>query len=197
MIKIFSANDFDESINEKMSYIFVEGFYQWLKFFSIDKDRLFRAFRHMFNRDVFYVAKIDGQIAGIAALNSNITKTVQLNQKEFYKHLGALKGFFAYKILKHEFEDKRYPFTIKPGMACVEFIATSLDFRNKGVASALITHFFSLPQYSEYVLEVADTNVTAIKLYKKLGFREFKRVEMKNRKQSGVNFLLYMNYEKK
>lgn len=43
---------------------------------------------------------------------------------------------------------------------------------------------------------LADTNTTAVKLYEKLGFAEFQRVEMKYKKQSGVNYLVYMRYPK-
>jgi ribosomal protein S18 acetylase RimI-like enzyme len=46
------------------------------------------------------------------------------------------------------------------------------------------------------VLEVADTNLNAVNLYTKLGFKEFKRVEEKHSKASGINYLVYMKYIK-
>ena len=91
--------------------------------------------------------------------------------------------------------DKGYPFEMKPDMGYVEFVATSEELRGRGVASNLINYFIEFPEYKEYVLEVADTNKSAVSLYEKLDFKEFKRIEMKNKKQSGVNYLLY--YEEK
>ncbi|HBI74485.1 MAG TPA: N-acetyltransferase [Ruminococcaceae bacterium] len=189
---VILAGKLDNSARSTISEIFVDGFYQWLKYFSKDKQKLSRAFAHMYNLDVFYVAKLDGNIAGIAALNDGTSPTVKLDKKEMQKHLGFFRGWFAYKMLGHEFMDKQYPFDMIPGMGYVEFVATAPSYRGKGAATAIIEHFFSLPHFNEYVLEVADTNENAVHLYEKLGFHEFKRMEMKNKKQSGVNFLVYM-----
>lgn len=192
-MEIISAQTLAESPNGTISEIFVHGFYQWLKYFSKDKQKLSHAFEHMFNNEVFYVCRIDGNIAGIAALNDGASPTVRLNKSELQKHLGWMKGWIAYTFLRREFEDKKYPFEMKPGMGAVEFVATSPKHRGLGVASAIIEEFFTFPQYTEYVLEVADTNTNAVRLYERLGFREFMRMEMKNKKQSGINFLVYMS----
>lgn len=180
----------------QMGRIFVDGFYQWLKYFSKDKNRLKDTLSHMFNLDVFYVVLIDDKIAGIAALNDGTLPTVELDKREFRKHLGFIMGSFAYMMLKKEFVDTNYPFERTESTGYVEFVATAPEYRGQGVASALLKHFFSLPGFTEYVLEAADTNENAVRLYEELGFIEFKRVEMKNKKQSGVNFLLYMKYTK-
>ena len=196
MIEITRADMHETDPRAKISEIFVAGFYQWLRYFSKDRQKLAGALAHMFNLDVFYIGVTDGQIAGIAALSGGDRPAVTLDRKEFRKHLGFIRGSIACKVLKGEFMDKKYPIEHKPGTAYVEMVATSPEFRKKGVAGAIITYFFSLPGYSEYVLEAADTNENAVRLYEKLGFREFSRVEMKHKKQSGINFLLYMKYAK-
>lgn len=193
---VILASKLNDSAQAAISAIFVDGFYQWLKYFSKDKQKLSRAFAHMFNLDVFYAAQIDSNVAGIAALNDGTAPTVRLDKREMQKHLGFFMGWFAYKMLKREFEDKQYPFDMPPGTGYVEFVSTASAYRGKGVATAIMEHFFALPQFHEYVLEVADTNENAMRLYEKLGFQEFQRVEMKNKKQSGVNFLVYMRYKK-
>lgn len=194
MIKVMNATKSHTDVRDRISEIFVDGFFQWLKFFSKDKDVLTGAFAHMFNLDVFYVAEAEGQIVGIAALNDGTKQTVHLDKKELQKHLGWIKGTITYKVLKKEFEDKDYPFDFKSGMGYVEFVGTASNYRGRGVASAIIEHFFAIPGYNEYVLEVADTNKNAVMLYEKLGFTEFMRIEMKNKKQSGVNNLVYMRH---
>jgi ribosomal protein S18 acetylase RimI-like enzyme len=59
-----------------------------------------------------------------------------------------------------------------------------------------MNHFFALPQYDEYILEVADTNTAAVKLYEKLGYKEFKRIKEKHSRISGINYLIYVRYKK-
>ena len=81
--------------------------------------------------------------------------------------------------------------------ASVEFVATGTAYRKRGVASALIKHILSLPEYTTYILEVADTNTGACALYKKLGFRERCRKELRvGKKYAGLNYFVYMQYEK-
>lgn len=54
------------------------------------------------------------------------------------------------------------------------------EYRGRGIASEIFT--FSLPKLKEvsaqqYILEVIDTNVSAIKVYEKVGFREVRQLE--------------------
>lgn len=194
MIEIRRASELGENTRKKISEIFVDGFGKELTFFSKDSKQLARALEHMFVLDVFYVAIIDGEIAGITACtNGRMTSTVS-NKKELIKHLGFLKGTIASYIFKREFE--KLPIEVGDRMASVEFVATASKYRGKGVATAIMNHIFTLPQYDEYVLEVADTNTNAVKLYEKLGYKEFRRIKPKHSKISGINYLVYMKYKK-
>lgn len=67
MIEIKKANELGESTRKQISEIFVEGFGELHTFFSKDRRKLAIAFEHMFVLDVFYVALVDGEIAGITA----------------------------------------------------------------------------------------------------------------------------------
>lgn len=192
IMKIIRAGETDQDIRLDISKVFVDGFHQWLKFFSKDKEKLSKAFAHMFNLDVFYVAMDGDNVAGITACTDGRTPCVKLEKQPLRKHLGFIKGTTTLIILKKQFEEKPYPFEIEKGMGTIEFVATSPKYRGRGVATAIINHIVSATPYSEYVLEVADTNETAVKLYQTLGFTEFMRVKEKHSKQSGVNYLIYM-----
>lgn len=195
-MKIVRANKMGNDAKINMSKIFVDGFYQWLRYFSKDKKKLTKAFSHIFNPDVFYLAVINGEIAGMIACTDGKVPSARLNSKELRKHLGFIMGTITYLILKREFEDRKYPFEITKDMGMVEFVATSTKYRGKGVATAIMNEIFETNTYQEYVLEVADTNTTAFKLYEKLGFAEFLRIKQKNSKRSGVNHLVYMKLVK-
>lgn len=191
-MEIIRSSEFNNDTRMKISEIFVDGFFQWLKFFSKDKVKLVKAFSHMFNLEVFYVAIINGEIAGITACTDGKVPSVHLKRKELKKHLGFFMGSITYFVLKREFEEKSYPFEITKGMGMVEFVATSAKHRGKGVASAIMKYIFDSTPYEVYALEVADTNTKAVKLYEKLGYSEFLRVKQKHSKQSGVDNLVYM-----
>jgi ribosomal protein S18 acetylase RimI-like enzyme len=196
MFEILIASKHSKDVNDKISKVFVDGFYQWLLYFSKDKMKLANAFSHMFNADIFYIALSDGQPCGIAACSDGKAKSVHLEKRKLQKHLGLIKGTLTYVILKREFEEKQYPFPIEPDMGFIEFVATSSNYRDKGVASEIITNIFNETPYANYVLEVADTNYAAVNLYTKLGFKEFKKVAEKHSKINGINYLVYMKYIK-
>lgn len=196
-MKVICAGEVSSNhIRNEISSIFVDGFYEWIKFFSKDKDVLKKAFTHMFNLDAFYIAIIDEQVAGFASICNDRIKNISLNRKQLQKHLGFFMGFFAYKVLRKEFEDKKYPFTTTSDMQPIEFVATSSNHQRCGVASKIIQYIFEHDPHTSFILEVADTNSKAVALYKKLGFKEITRIKMKNSKQSGVDNLLYMIKEK-
>lgn len=197
-MEIKNVKNLEEDVCIAISEVFVEGFYKWLSYFSKNKTQLVYTFKYMFILDKFYVALVDGEVAGIAACSDGKLPCVKLNSKELRRHLGIIKGSIASRVLKREFENHTYPFDFNSNekTASVEFVATSPKYRGKGVASGIIQHFLKLSQYDGYALEVADTNIGAISLYEKLGFKEFTRVKMKSQKRSGVNYLVYMKYKK-
>jgi ribosomal protein S18 acetylase RimI-like enzyme len=194
MISVKCASELGEGCRRKISEIFIDGFGQYLTFFSKDPKRLAQAVEHMFNLDVFYVAFVEGEIVGITACTNGEGTSVKLIRKELKRHLGFVKGTMAYLFLKPEFEKK--PIESGEQLASVDFVATASKFRGSGVATTILEHLFTLPQYNQYILEVADTNMNAVKLYEKLGYKEFKRIKHKHSKRSGINYLVYMKYDK-
>lgn len=194
-IEIVRANTVGESARSKISDIFVTGFIRWLGYFSKDPQQLSRAFAHMFLLDSFFVALVDGQVAGIAACTDGVSLSVRLNAKELRRHLGLFRGSVAKMVLKSQFENHPYPFTVEPGWGSVEFVVTDAQHRGQGIASAILAHIVRATPFNAYVLEVADTNLPAISLYEKFGFKEFMRVAEPYSKRSGINYLVYMKYE--
>lgn len=188
--------DFDARL--QMSEIFAEGFTQWLGYFSKDKSIIAKAFAHMFVLDQFYVAVTDNKIAGMAACTDCSALSVRLNKKELRKHLGFLKGSIAAVALKKEFESPfENPF---PETGSIEFVGTASEFRGQGVALQLIRHIIENTAYREYLIhEVADTNISAMSLYTKLGFEEYNRIPIPQKKamKIGINNFISLKYIKK
>jgi ribosomal protein S18 acetylase RimI-like enzyme len=194
-IEVVRADKLGEPVRNKISDVFVAGFMQWLRYFSNDAQQLSRAFAHMFLLDSFFVAFVEGHIAGIAACTNGMAPSVRLSARELRRHLGLVKGSVAAMVLKSQFENHPYPFTVEPGWGSVEFVATAAQYRGHGVASAIMEHIVKTTPFSAYVLEVADTNLPAVKLYERFGFKEFMRTAAPHSKRSGINYLVYMKYE--
>jgi ribosomal protein S18 acetylase RimI-like enzyme len=195
---IVKANKTDLDVRKMMAEIFAEGFTQWLIFFSKDKNVIAKAFAHMFILDQFYVALVNGEIAGVTACTDGKKRSVRLNKKELRRHLGFFKGSMAGIFLKKEFEAPYENFP--PNTGSVEFVGTASKFRGQGVASQIIQHIIENTPYIDYVIEeVADTNTPAMRLYNKLGFEEYKRkpIPEKIAKKIGINHFLSLKYVKR
>lgn len=190
MIKIAKASELDFNPRPQMGMIFTNGFYQWLKYFSKDKEKLAKALAHIFDLDMFFVALDGEKIASITAGGECNVSPIKLDPKELCKHLGAISGRMAKWMLAKHLVNIKYPFEVNENMGSISFVATSPEYRGKSIGQQLIAHIMENSHYAEYVLEVADNNASAIRLYEKLGFSEFARKPAP--KASGFNYLLYM-----
>ena len=174
----------------QMGMIFSDGFYQWLRHFSKDKERLARAFAHIFDLSRFYAASHGNEIMGFVACVERKPPPIQLDTKTLRRELGIVAGSIAFFALNKYMMETPYPFDMPRNAGSIEFVATAPNHKGKGVASGLIAYIISTMPYNEYVLEVAETNTPAVRLYEKLGFKEFRRKPAP--KRSGVGNFLYM-----
>ena len=163
----------DVSVRMGMARIFGEGFTQWLGFFSKDSEKIARAFAHSFVLDQFYVALIDGEVAGMAACTDSKSLSMRLDRGELRRHFGWYRGVIAGIALKKEFEA---PFLNQPlNAGSIEFVGTASRYLWQGVASQLLRYVIENTSFKEFLIEeVADTNLPAVNLYRKLGFAEYK-----------------------
>lgn len=191
MVDVKRAAELGESYRRRIAEVFVDGFGPDLSYFSKDPRKLVDALAHILVLDLFHVALVDGEPAAIAACTDGRQLSVRHDGKELRKHLGLVKGTVADIGFRREFQ-KVLPYG-KGGMASIEFVATASRFRGKGVATALLNHLLAMPQYSEYVLEeISDVNLPALRLYEKLGFREFKRKKVHHTWWTGINYYVSM-----
>jgi len=190
-MEIMQASQADFDPKPQMSRIFVEGFYPWIKHISDDKEKLINVFTHMFILDQFYLAIQGDKIAAMAAVTSG-TSPVNLSRKTFAQVLGLVRGNIFYIVLRRHMMHNSLPFSTSTKTGVIEFVATSVEFQKQGIGYRLLSHILNTLPHSSFMLEVADTNPVAIRLYERLGFREFKRVAAS--KRSGANAFIYMRY---
>jgi ribosomal protein S18 acetylase RimI-like enzyme len=193
IMEIKLVKDLNGNIREKISELFVEAFGKELKIISKNKNKLIKAFSHIFVLDYFYVGIIDNEIAGMMVCVDKEHYCIHHNKKTLIKNLGLIKGLLASMIFKNYFnKNPKYPVEIDDKTGSIEFVATNKKYRRMGVATEIMEYIFSLRLYEKYILEVADTNEKAFNLYKKLGYREAHRIKQRYAKSIGINYLVYM-----
>ncbi|TVX92380.1 GNAT family N-acetyltransferase [Paenibacillus agilis] len=204
MFTVIRADQLEFDPRPQMSQIFADGFSQWLGYFSKDNQAIARAFAHMFVLNQFYVAVTDERkITAMAACTDGTASSVKLNSKELRKHLGLVKGTLAGVILKKEFEATKAVKTTTDAPisthGSIEFVGTAPECRGQGAASAIIRHMVENVPFDQFLIEeVADTNMPAMNLYQKLGFQEYKRksIPQKKAEKIGINHIISLKYVK-
>jgi len=175
-MKFLKANSCTFDPRPQMGKILAEGFYEHgLKSISKNKGKLADALAHAFCLDKFYLAVEGENILGFAAC-TNGKAPILLSKKDLIRGLGFIRGRIAFWALNKFMVNHHYPFEILDTMGVIEFVTTSPEHRGKGVAGKLIAYIMDDKQNDSYILEVADTNTSAIRVYEKLGFVEFIRI---------------------
>lgn len=183
----------DEEVRQAAD-IFVEGFYDSLRYFSADPSKLAKALMHAMVKEQFFVALEKGAVLGIFAYSAGRKRAFRFNRAVLRRELGWLRGTLFYGLVRQELER---PLDLADRQCYFEAVATAKEARGRGVASRLNDELVSHLGYEDYILEVVDTNVAAIRLYEKLGYVEFRRKPQRwFRKQAGFNARIYMKWMK-
>ncbi|MDQ0230159.1 GNAT family N-acetyltransferase [Metabacillus malikii] len=188
-ISIKPMNRFDKDISREVAAVFVEGYEKDLAFLSNDREKLIDAFRKQICRDVFFVATIEDEIVGILACSTNKKRAITIDKTILRNSFGYIKGSFAYHFMEDEFNKK---LDCGDDTCYIECVATAIKSRGKGVSIELMRYVLENEAFQRYYLEVVDTNAVALRLYKKLGFTEFKRTKESFSRMKGFKYRIYM-----
>lgn len=190
MAIIRRATEIDRNV---VALCIAEGFEKDFSILCKDTRKVANAISTGLNIDRFYVADIDGEIAGVLAISDCTGRAAKADKASLKKHLGFIKGVIGAFVLKEEFEKTlEYPTTT----GYIEFVAVRKEYRRQGIATVMLKESMLLANYQEYVLDVTDINSNAIRCYTNIGFAEFERIAEKHGKQKGFNAKIYMRYRK-
>jgi ribosomal protein S18 acetylase RimI-like enzyme len=172
-IHIEKASDFSSKtkIGEHLSTLFVDGFLHN----DLDRQWMIVVLQDLCIKDYFYVIMNRTQIIGMASLNPYQLSCLSISDN---KMLQTRRGNYIklYQELMTFNRIPKYPFTIDPDnqgyIGAIEFIVINKNYRGKGYARALVSHILSDNLYTQHILQVEDTNKTAISLYQSLGFKK-------------------------
>ncbi|RXZ80194.1 GNAT family N-acetyltransferase [Paenibacillaceae bacterium] len=173
-IVVTNATELNEEQMEQLVSLFVSGFmHDFEKYFRVKPAAIKSAIRHSFIAEHYYAALLDTKVAGIVAVSTNYRRSHEFDKKILQREFGRVKGALAASQLRKELEQPLEQLQYNQGY--IECVTTHTSARGKGVASQLLNHVMKTLNYDEYILEVIDTNVGAIRLYEKLGFTLFRR----------------------
>lgn len=195
LIEIKNLADIEHEIHTEISMVFVDAYYNDLKSISDDREKLVRIFKNAFIPEAFYVALMDGHVAGILACSTNQTRAISLDKADLVANIGFLKGNLVYLMMEKEFHT---PINYPDDTVYIESVATLSRARGKGVATKLLEHVIKKLPYREYRLSVKDNNKDALSIYEKHGFKEISRMKAGffERRYTNYTHKLYMKYEK-
>lgn len=191
MIHIRKASETDR---DNVAMCIAEGFEKDFSILCKDNQKVADAIALGLNMEKFYVADVDGNVAGVLAISDCNGRAAKVEKVSLKKQLGLFKGIIGAFVLKEEFEKQlEYPVTT----GYIEFVAVRKKYRKQGIASTMLRESMLLTNYQDFVLDVTDINEKAIRCYSSIGFEEFKRIPEKHGKQKGFNEKIYMRYCRK
>lgn len=182
---------------DEVSELFVDSFYDMFESLISDKNKLIKAFKHIFILSKFYVVLLDNEVIGIGAVSDG-SSTIKFNKLKLCYYLGLKDGKRIYKYLKTILQEKDYSFEMDSLCGLLEYVAVKYNYRNKGIGYTLINHIIHDNSYVRYIAKVGDTN-RALKLFERIGFEEFdkQKASEKEKVDLGVSNYLYMIYAKR
>lgn len=157
--------------------IFAASFLDAFSFISHNVDAVADAIEHSFLLEHFYVALLEDNVVGIAAFSTAKERAHRFRRDVLVSHWGLIRGSIAYFRLRDMLER---PLNLKEHQCYIESVATDSAYRGMGISTQLQLHLLHTLPYSEFFLEVAETNFNAIRLFEKLGFSICQRDEQRS-----------------
>lgn len=171
-ISIEKLSVLDDEYKDKALDLFVDGFGHIYSFIK-DKNVLKGFIKDSMDFSMTYVALYQGNVVGFIGVSDNKKRLISFELEKFKNLFGEIMGVIIQKPISLTME--------KPGVKgdkdlYIEYLTTDDRYRGRGVASELVEFVCAQLDYDDCYIEVLSKNYSAIKLYKRLGFVEHKRV---------------------
>lgn len=138
--------------------------------------------------DKFFVGCVDDMIVAVCAVSDASSRVVRFNRKILRKKLGLIKSFIFGRV---EADDLEKSLKLDTNTLNIEFVAVDENSRGRGYAKALVEGTLKKLPPRRIILEVKDNNPAAIKTYKSIGFKEYRKRKVSKRSY-GCNHLICM-----
>ena len=185
----------NENEKSQVAEVFAKSFKEDFAVLANGVDNVAKIFENGVNVPRILVAEQNGKLVGALGCGDCSNRAFHVTKKDCKKHLGFLRAYLAHAVFSEEFVK---PLPHPANVGYIDFLGVLKEARGQGIAKALLAkvveHF---PQYDEFILDVTDVNTTAIKLYEKAGYVEYKREHSKWAKYgAGFKEKVWMRYTK-
>jgi hypothetical protein len=189
------ALEFDDTIREKISEIFVETFEKELSFISKNKETLIKDLAHIFVLDNIYIAITDNEIVGIIGAGDKGCCSIQFKIRTLIEHLGIIKGLLVKMRLKRYISAfPKYSIEKYEKISSIEFFAVDRNYAKMGSLLEMLKEFLSFTN-TAYIIQVEEIKREVLRFYTQLGFKEIYREKYLFPKSIVKNNIVYMLYD--
>ncbi|WP_422479655.1 GNAT family N-acetyltransferase [Pleomorphochaeta sp. DL1XJH-081] len=147
--------------------IFAASFYEPLSFISPDVDVIADILQHSFVPSNHFVALLDGNVVSVVSFSTTAGRSHRFQHDHLVDKLGFVRGTIVFFRLRGVLEK---PLDLDESQCYIDSVATDTAFRGMGVSSELQRYLLRRLPYKEFLLEVAESNFKAIRMYEELGF---------------------------
>jgi ribosomal protein S18 acetylase RimI-like enzyme len=165
-----------EELRHQAAIICYEGFSQ-IKWLWGSQQKAITVLKASFNTELGLTALMQGQLVGFIGLKYENRPFFQFERSHFIKELGLLRGLLAFLIL-----DNVSPAKPLSDEVYIAILVVDASMRGKGIGSLLMQSAFEIAQQNKctaVVLDVANTNSNARRLYDRLGFKPVRTIKFR------------------
>ena len=166
--EIRCLNQLEASHVQQTAALLVDSFYSMFKGITKERELLQRLFTPCMQLDLIYVLLKEDRVAGLIAVSDSRRRAIVMYEETCVSVFGPVKG----KILAWQLGKMLSIPAVKGDRSgYVDFIATSPEYRRKGVGGQLLTFAEAGLDFDELYLDVLKDNLPAVSLYEKMGYR--------------------------
>lgn len=181
MNKIIITKELTHSQKIQVCELVYQGFYKklsnyWIFEKNIEKGSTVLQGCINYNNGIYAIE--DGNVVGFIGIQFRKNKFREFNISTLKSHYGLIGA--TWRGLLNKFENKSN--SLKDDEMYIDLIVVDANHRGKGIASLLIEKVTNLSienNFNKILLDVVDTNESAINLYKKLGYKTLKVIDFK------------------
>ena len=166
-----------EELHHQAAIICCEGFFSQIGWLFGSKQKAITVLEHGFDTELGLTAQMQGQLVGFVGFKYENRPFFQFERSYCIRELGLLRGLLACLLLNNmtaakPLSDEMY----------IAVLVVDASMCGKGIGSLLMQAAFEIAQQNQcpaVVLDVANTNPDARRLYERLGFKLVRTIEFR------------------
>jgi ribosomal protein S18 acetylase RimI-like enzyme len=166
-----------EELRHQAAVICCEGFLSQIEWLFGSKQKAIAVVEHSFDGELGLTAQVQGQLVGFVGLRYENRPFLQFDRSHCIRELGLLRGLLAFWVFNNISPTKPLADELY-----IAVLVVDASIRGKGIGSSLMQAAFEVAQQNQchsVVLDVANTNPNARRLYERLGFKLVRTIEFK------------------